>query len=146
RQLRRWECVRRSQTGASRLRRSYIRLRRQCVARLQSIIRQEREVAERALAVEQFWQECTSQASDAVAADKRLEGIRQQWVRSLEDASCKLSAERREFECLVSAFNERAGAIERQVTEMGSLDGEIGLREEAMQKGLLKFKAGQSER
>jgi hypothetical protein len=146
RQQRRWECVRRSLHGATRLRRSYVRLRRQWVARLQGVIRQERQVAERALAVEQFWQECTSQASDAVAADKRLEGIRQQWVRSLEDASCKLSAERREFECLVSAVNERAAVIDRQVSEMVALDGEIGLREQALQQGVLDFRAGQSKR
>jgi hypothetical protein len=145
RQTRRWECAQRSLQGASRLRQSYVRLRRQWVARLQGIIRQERQVAERALAVEQYWQECISQASDPVAAEKRLESIRRQWVRSLQEAATRLGAERREFECLVTAVNERALVIDRQVKDMAALDGELGVREQALQQHVLDFRACQSE-
>jgi hypothetical protein len=146
RQSRRWEYVRRSLQGASRLRQSYVRLRRQWVRRLQEIIRDERQVALRALAVEQYWQECTSQASDAVVGEKRLESIRRQWARSLEEASTKLAAERQEFECLVTAVNERAAVIDRQVQDMAALDGDMSQREQALQQGVLDLGAHQSER
>jgi hypothetical protein len=146
RQSRRWQCVCQSLDGASRLRQSYVRLRRQCVARSQGIVRQEKEVAARALAIEQYWQECTSQASDAVAAEKRLESIRQQWMRALQEGFTRVSAERREFECLATAVNERAAIIDRQVEAMAGLDGDVSLREQALQQGLLEFRARQSER
>jgi hypothetical protein len=146
RQSRRWEYVQKSLDGASRLRQSYVRLRRQWVSRSQKIVRQERQVAERALAVEQYWHQCTSQASDAVATEKRLENLRRQWARSLEEASTKLAAERQEFECLVAAVNERALVIDRLVQGMAALDGEVSARERALQQQVLDFNGRQSKR
>jgi hypothetical protein len=146
RQSRRWKCVEKSLEGASRLRQSCMRLRRQWMYRSQEIIRRERQVAERALAVEQYWQECTSQATDAVAAEKRLESLQRQWAGALEEASTRLSAERREFECLVSAVNERALVIDRLAHDMGALDGDLSAREQALQQQLLDFHGRQSKR
>jgi hypothetical protein len=146
RQSRRWEYVQKSVQGASRLRQSYVRLRRQWVSRAQEIIRLERQVAERALAVEQYWQECTSQASDAVAAEKRLESLGRQWRRTLQEASTKLSTERREFERLVTAVNERGTVIEGLAQNMAALDSEISAREQALQQQVLDFSGRQSKR
>jgi hypothetical protein len=70
------ESLRRANASCERARLQYFELRTLAEDRLKQLVREQRRVAEQALAIEQYRQEVIVQGADAVATDKRLAVLR----------------------------------------------------------------------
>jgi pSer/pThr/pTyr-binding forkhead associated (FHA) protein len=92
----RWEKRRRQElkrlqahlVAAEKVRHDYTAIREEWLRRKDDLEKQEIELAEKNLALEQYRQECVPQAADSAAVEKRLERLRRRW------AALSLNAER----------------------------------------------------
>jgi pSer/pThr/pTyr-binding forkhead associated (FHA) protein len=75
-------------------RKQYAKLWEDCFRRRAVLEREQRAVAEQALALEQYRLECLGQAPDSAAADKRLEQFRRRWASLSAAAQRNLARDR----------------------------------------------------
>lgn len=92
------------------LRREWAKLREQWLRRNAGIEQAQRSLAEKALALEQYRQECVSQAANPRVADRRIQRLRRRWTALSAKTAKTLSRERQRLEAEVAALDERQRA------------------------------------
>jgi hypothetical protein len=135
----RWEKRRRHElnrcqavlAAADRLRQEYALLRVEWFRRIELLEQKERDLAEKALALEQYQQECIGQSEDSPAAEKRLGRLRRHWTALSQTAERTLQRERQAFRTEMARFEERNQAIEKLAQEMAVQEARLASRQTA---------------
>lgn len=110
------------------------KLRRECVAvregwlkRRAALEQEQRTVAEKTLALEQFQQEQVGQAGNAAAAGRRLEKLRRRWAalsapaeKALAEQWEQLKAEAQRLEAMQARVNKQTARLTAQENDLGT--------------------------
>jgi chromosome segregation ATPase len=112
-------------TAYAKLRREYVSLRQDLMRRIATVEREQRSIAERELAIEQYQQEVISASDHPASAARKLERLRRHWA-GLSTAAQKALAQRREaldkesadLEALHARLNKQADKIDAQQAEL----------------------------
>jgi chromosome segregation ATPase len=134
RQMQQTVRLKRAHLACERLRKSYTRLRKRCLRQSEQLVRQERDLAARTLAIEQFRQETIVGAGEPVKAERQVEVLRRQWSEAVAQSTAQLRDERESITALLRELDARASAVERQMEETLSRDREIAQREAAYEQ------------
>jgi pSer/pThr/pTyr-binding forkhead associated (FHA) protein len=111
----RWEKRRRQELhslksnldAAEKIRKEFLALREDWLGRSQELEKQEREVAERKLAVEQYRKESICQSANSAAGEKHLERLRRQWAALSQAAERNLGQSRQALQAELDRLEER---------------------------------------
>jgi chromosome segregation ATPase len=122
----RWSKRRQRQIGQLRARRRWFEelrreteaMRQEWVRRSTLLAKQERTLAERALALEQYRQRWIAQASHPKAAEKRLERFRRRLAGLTASAERALVQERKSLEVQVARLEERKRQVQQDMDEL----------------------------
>lgn len=93
------------------MRRDYVLLWQECQDRRSELIRAQRDLAARSLALEQFRQELLRRATDTPGADKRLERLRRRNLARLQAEERDLIRERAALESETKRLDRRAARL-----------------------------------
>lgn len=126
------EWLQAERTACGKLRREYAGLRDDWLRRSAVLEKEERDLAERALALEQYRQEYLSQANDAAGAQRRLEKLRRRW-EALSTTAAKELAEQRK------ALEEEAASLDEQHSRLQKHSARVEQREEELGRQQLHF-------
>jgi pSer/pThr/pTyr-binding forkhead associated (FHA) protein len=96
------------------MRRDYALLWQECQDRRAELIREQRDLSARALALEQFRQELLRRATDTPGADKRLERLRRRNLARLQAEERDLIRERAALESETKRLDRRAARLFRK--------------------------------
>jgi hypothetical protein len=106
-------------------RRQYAQLWEECFGRRTELDHRERELAEQALALEQYRQEYLGQAEDAAAAERQLERLRRRWTAVSAAAERGLARDRQELAAEAVRLREEAGLMQARLAEVVRRDGAL---------------------
>jgi len=148
----RWDKRRQHQVTELRTqRRMYQELRRECanlrekwLQRSALLIREQRAVAERALAMEQYRQEWISKAANPKAAEKRLERLRRRWTALSALAKRSLAVERRRLEVEAKHLEDQFLHLEQSREEVVAQQTELSSRQAAWEEEQFASEADES--
>jgi pSer/pThr/pTyr-binding forkhead associated (FHA) protein len=121
--------LRRQRQTYEELRRESAVLRAEWLQRSTVLVQEQRRVAERGLALEQYRQECISKAANPKAAEKRLEHLRRRWAALSVSARRALALERRKFKAESQRLEERARQLEQHAHEVTSQAADLSNRQ-----------------
>jgi pSer/pThr/pTyr-binding forkhead associated (FHA) protein len=138
----RWDERRGRQVDRLRSRRAACEeVRRECAAlrdewsrREAALVQEQRGLAERALALEQYRQECIGKASNPAAAEKRLENLRRHWAALSATAQRALSGERQRLDRDTGRLEERLRQLHEQEQEIAVAEAELSRRQAAWEQ------------
>jgi len=118
-----------------------VELRRHCSAlekeyheRQAAFLVDKRKVAEQSLALEQYRLECINKADDPVAADKRLEQLRQRWSELSESIKQATVQERRDLESERRRLQEELRHLQDREEKCVALEVELSKRQAASEE------------
>ena len=109
-------------------RRQYAMLWEECGRRRTELEQKERQLAERALAMEQYRLEFLGQAPDSAAAAKRLGRLRRRWAGVVAAAERGLRRERRALEAEAVHFRDQAEEMEQRLAEAARQEEDLARR------------------
>jgi pSer/pThr/pTyr-binding forkhead associated (FHA) protein len=118
-------------------RKQYAKLWEECFRRRAALEQEQRAVAERALALEQYQLECLGQAPDSAAADRRLEQFRRRWA-SLSAATQRDLARERQALHLEAARQHHRLRVEQRLAHA------VTMREETLSRELAGWEQEQA--
>jgi chromosome segregation ATPase len=121
-------------TACEELRRECAVLREELLRRTTILGQEQRTLAERALAMERYRQECLGKAANAKVAEKRLEHLRRREATLLASAKRSLAEERRRLETLSARTEERSRLVHTQAQELGSQEADLASRQAAWEQ------------
>jgi chromosome segregation ATPase len=104
---------------------------------------QQRTLAERALAMEQYRLELIGQADNSVAAEKKLERLRRRWTALSAVARRRVAAERRAVEAEAARLTERARQLHEQAAQLAAREGELSAQQTEWQQEQAQAKEAQ---
>ncbi|HLN32653.1 MAG TPA: FHA domain-containing protein [Gemmataceae bacterium] len=148
----RWDKRRQHQVTELRTqRRMYQELRRECanlrekwLQRSALQLGEQRAVAERALAMEQYRQEWISKAANPKAAEKRLERLRRRWTALSALATRSLAVERRRLEVEAKHLEDQILHLEQSREEVVAQHTELSSRQAAWEEEQIASEAEES--
>jgi hypothetical protein len=109
------------------MRKQYAKLWDEYFRRRAALEQEQRAVAERALALEQYRLECQGKAPDSAAADRRLEQHRRRWASLAAVAQRNVARERQALHVEAARQHQRSRAEQR-------LAHDVALREEVLSR------------
>jgi hypothetical protein len=118
------------------VRRQYAALWEECVKHGSALEQQQRALAERALALEQYRLEVIGRAPDSAAADKRLERLRRRCAAPTAAARRNLDRERQALEAEARRLQTRAQQLDEQAAGLAGREAELS-------RGLAEWESGQ---
>lgn len=95
------------------------------------LVRLEQRAAERALALEQYRQECIVQSPDPARAERRLEHLRRHWEHELAAHAERIQDAGRELRSCGDRIDVRAAEVERQTADLARRAESLSRRERA---------------
>jgi hypothetical protein len=107
------------------LRREWAAAREAWLERGAKLDQMQRSVAEQALALEQYRQECVSQATNPRAAERRLQRLQQRWATQSAHTARDLARQRQQLE-------EQAAQLQQQQEALGRRLAAVSTREHAL--------------
>jgi len=118
--------VQAERAAAAKARKECATLRQRWLTRHGELDREQRSLAERALAIEQFQQECIGKAAHPAAAARRLERLRQRWANLAAATQKALNQEREALEQEAKELEEYHGRLAKQSDHIADKETEIG--------------------
>jgi predicted nucleic acid-binding Zn-ribbon protein len=109
-------------------RRQYATLWEECLKRSAELERQQRALAEQALALEQYRLEVVGPAPDAAAADKRIERLRRRCAAATAAARRNLDRERQAVHVEAKSLREWAQRLDKQAVELAAGETDLSRR------------------
>jgi chromosome segregation ATPase len=133
----RWQDQRRRQTDWLRgkyaaweeLRQELAALRVECLQRQMELQQERRTAAERALALEQYRQECIGKAANPVAAEKRLEQLRRRWAALAAPVERALAKERQALQTEAEHLEQGHRELEQGIAVLFTQEAELSSRQ-----------------
>jgi hypothetical protein len=113
---------------AEKLRQEYAALREEWLRRNELLMEKERDLAEKALAIEQYRQECIGQSPDSPAAAKRLGRLRRHWAALFEAAERTLCQEQQAFRRDMARSEEHHRHIEKLALATADQEAKLASR------------------
>lgn len=110
-------------------RQQYVRLGDEYSRRLAALETQQRALAEKALALEQYRLECLGQADQSAAAARRLGRLRRRWASLSAAAERKVARDRRALKAEAARLEVRAHHLEQQMAELARREEELSARQ-----------------
>jgi hypothetical protein len=129
----RWEKSRRHElsrlraglAAAHQLHEQYAALRDEWFRRNELLEAKERSLADKALALEQYRQECLGKADDAPAAEQRLTHLRRRWTTLHQAAEKKFHRDRQAFRAEMAQFEARNQQVEKLARELAAQEAKL---------------------
>lgn len=118
--------VQAERAAAAKVRKECATLRLRWLERHGELDREQRSLAERALAIEQYQQECIGKAAHPAAAARRLERLRQRWANLAAATQKALNQEREALEQEAKELEEYHGRLAKQSDHIADKETEIG--------------------
>jgi hypothetical protein len=146
---RRWIAVRRrelergraEQTRCEQLRHESAGAREEWLQRCEALEQEQRRLAERGLALEQYRLETISQASDSVTAEKKLRKLQRHWEAVLGASALKLTLERRALQLAFSHLDDHRRQIDEQSKALAWREAESAERHAAWEHERASFES-----
>jgi hypothetical protein len=110
-------------------RQRYASLWEECFRRRMTLDLEQRSAAQHALALEQLRLELLSQSSDAAAAEKRLDQLRQRCAETMAASEWNLAGERQALEAEAARLTELAGELQQETVELIGREEELSERQ-----------------
>ena len=120
--------------SCDRLRQDYSLLRRQWLQRTAALAEEEKKLAQRALAVEQYRQKYVDQAPNPAEAEKRVEGLQQRLASVLSRAETDYREHRQSLEEEIARLDERYGVINQALEKVVAREAALSEREAAWEE------------
>jgi hypothetical protein len=98
-------------------RQEYANLREGSLRRSAALDQQERNLAARSLALEEYRQECVGQSADSPGAEKRLEQLRRHWIVLAEDADRAVARQQEALRAEAARLEARSRQVHRLAQE-----------------------------
>jgi chromosome segregation ATPase len=111
--------------GSEKLRRECASLRDDWLKKTAALQDEQRSLAERSLAMEQYQQEIAGQAANPASAERRLQRIRIRWASHLSESQKAISSERQKLEADAGALEERQQQCLKQLARLTQREEEI---------------------
>jgi len=111
------------------IRQHYALLWEEYTRRNAAVEQEQRILAERALAMEQFRLECIGQSANSPAAEKRLERLRRRWAALSAAAQRALAKERHALQAEASRLEERSRQLEQYAAELAARATDLSSRQ-----------------
>jgi chromosome segregation ATPase len=99
-----------------------------------ALAREQRALAERALALEQLWQECLGKSANPTAAEKRLEQLRRQWTALFAGEEKFLARERQWVVSEAARLEARLRQLEQQTDQITAGEADLASRQAAWEQ------------
>jgi pSer/pThr/pTyr-binding forkhead associated (FHA) protein len=112
-------------TAYAKLRHEYAALRQDLLRRSAQLERDQRALAERALAVEQFQQECVASSAYPAAASRRLEKLRGHWASLTTKAQKTLNEQREALAKEAAELDQQFGRLKKQADKIAAQEAEL---------------------
>src|SRR5262245_39656468 len=122
------ECLRKEQTRSRESFQHYTSLWGECFRRNSLLEQEQRALAEKTLALEQYRLECVGQAKNTAAAERRLERLRWRWAALSAAAERRLARDRQVLEGQLALLEERFAQLEEFADEVTRRELEISAR------------------
>jgi hypothetical protein len=116
------------------LRREWAGLRAECLRRRARLEQVDRSLAERALALEQYRQECIGQAANPRAAEKRLRRLRRRWEALAAVSEKERERQRRVLEAEAARLDEAQRRLQAQTAEILAREADLARRQAAWEE------------
>jgi hypothetical protein len=100
-------------------------LRRHWVQRHAALERQERDLAEKSLALEQSRQECIGQSADSPAVEKHLERLRRHWADLSAAGQRAIARERQALVAEIAQFEDRCRQFQQGAREVAAAQAKL---------------------
>src|SRR5262249_37994591 len=126
--------VRSQRSACEELRRESEALRQEWLRRTMIFAKEQRGLAERALALEQYRQQCISRATNPKAAEKRLERLRRRWATRGASAERALEQERRFLQTQAARLEEQRRQVQEDAEGLSTQLAELSQRQAAWQQ------------
>jgi chromosome segregation ATPase len=136
--------IRRRRAVCEELRREYAAQRTECLTREALLAQEQRALAERALALEQYRQTFIARTPDPKAADKRLKQLRGRWAAQFASAKQILVRERRLLEAETARLEEYARQLGQQADDLDRRETELAGQEASREEERLVLETGQA--
>jgi chromosome segregation ATPase len=120
--------------SCDRLRQDYSLLRHQWLQRTAALTEEEKKLAQRALAVEQYRQKYIDQAANPAEAGKRLEGLQQRLATVLSRAATDYREHRQSLQQEIARLEERYGVINLALAKVVAREAALSEREAAWEE------------
>ncbi len=133
----RWDKRRRRQVlwlrgqlvACAQLRQESSALRQEWLRRSSGLAQEQRALAEQALAVEQYRQECIGKAPNPAAAEQRLEKLRRRWAALSTSTEKTLAEERRLLEVEAARLEEHFSRLQQHAEEVSAQEADLASRQ-----------------
>jgi pSer/pThr/pTyr-binding forkhead associated (FHA) protein len=132
------EWLRGERATGERLRREWVALRDDCHRRKTALEKEQRALAERALAMEQYQQEVLGQSGDAPAAGRRLEKLRRRWSALSAAAEKSVAEQRQALEAEAARLDALHERLQKHAAKIANQEGELSRRMADFDQGQLK--------
>lgn len=114
--------------SSEKLRKECADLRADWLKQLATLEEEQRGLAERSLAMEQYQQEVMGQAANPASAERRLQRLRIRWASHLVESQKALQAERQKLEADAGDLQERHGRFQKQLVRLNQREEELAER------------------
>jgi chromosome segregation ATPase len=112
-------------TSYAKLRHEYAALRQDLLRRSAQLEREQRSLAERALAIEQFQQECVASSPYPAAASRRLDKLRSRWASLTTAAQKSLNDQRQSLAKEAAELDQQFGRLKKQADRIATQEAEL---------------------
>jgi len=123
------ERLRAERTWCEGLRRECAVLREEWFRRGEALEREQRRLAEHALAMEEYRLEVIGQAADSAAAEKRLDRLQRDWEKLYAESEQSIARERRALEAETERLEERSQRLEQQAADYVLREADLSSRQ-----------------
>ena len=135
--------LRAQRTACEELRREAVTLQQEWLRRSALVAKEQRTLAERALALEQYRQQCISRAASPKVAEKRLERLRRRWVALAASTERTIAQERKSLESQATRLEDRARQLKQDADELAAQEANQSVRQAAWEQRQLQDQAEQ---
>ncbi len=135
--------LRAQRTACEELRREAVTLQQEWLRRSALVAKEQRALAERALALEQYRQQCISRAASPKVAEKRLERLRRRWVALAASTERTIAQERKSLESQATRLEDRARQLKQDADELAAQEANQSVRQAAWEQRQLQDQAEQ---
>jgi hypothetical protein len=111
------------------LRREWAVLRMEGMRQTARLEQAQRAVAEKALALEQYRQECISQSSNPRAAERRLRRLRRHWANLASVAVRRIARERESLQAQAAGLAEQESQMTRRLDAVAAAETDLANRQ-----------------
>jgi chromosome segregation ATPase len=109
-------------------------LQQEWLRRSAVLAKEQRTLAERALALEQYRQQCISRSANPKTAEKRLERLRRRWASVAASTERKLAAERKALETQSARLEAHARQLQDNADDLATQEADLSARQAAWEE------------